>query len=108
MTDNTEPTIDELISNLACATHFLPEEDCIYCDTEKIEALISDQVAKANEDMLKDLLFMQNEINRILGQREENMKFYGMRMSEDEANNLAVQALEQLQKTISHRQRSKQ
>jgi hypothetical protein len=50
MTDNTEPTIDELISNLACATHFLPEEDCIYCDTEKIKALISDQVAKARID----------------------------------------------------------
>ena len=53
MTDNTEPTIDELISNLACATHFLPEEDCIYCDTEKIKALISDQVAKARIEETK-------------------------------------------------------
>lgn len=53
MTNTTEPTIDELISNLACATHFLPEEDCIYCDTEKIKAIISDQVAKARIDELK-------------------------------------------------------
>lgn len=54
-----------------------------------------------DENILKDLLYLRNEINRILGQREENMKFYGMRMSEDEANNLAVQALEQLQRTIN-------
>lgn len=54
-----------------------------------------------DENILQDLLYLRNEINRILGQREENMKFYGMRMSEDEANNLAVQALEQLQKAIN-------
>ena len=54
-----------------------------------------------DENILKDLLYLRNEINRILGQREENMKFYGMRMSEDEANNLAVQSLEQLQRTIN-------
>lgn len=54
-----------------------------------------------DENILRDLLYLRNEINRILGQREENMNFYGMRMSEDEANNLAVQALEQLQKAIN-------
>lgn len=54
-----------------------------------------------DENILQDLLYLRNEINRILGQREENMNFYGMRMSEDEANNLAVQALEQLQKAIN-------
>lgn len=31
-----------------------------------------------DENILQDLLYLRNEINRILGQREENMKFYGM------------------------------
>ena len=53
MTDNTEPTIDEILDNLACASHFLVDDKCIYCDDIKLKSLISDQVAKARIKELK-------------------------------------------------------
>ena len=52
MTPTTEPTIDEILDNLACASHFLVDDKCIYCDDIKLKSLISDQVAKARIDEL--------------------------------------------------------